>query len=395
MIAGSPVAAPLTVIARLRRREEELIDAIFARVSGDMFERTGGGDARYMRGLRVAVGAAVDYGLQGIESDGRRLAQVPEEVLGQARRAARMGVSLETVMRRYVVGHTLLGELVVEEVERRGLPAERERLRDMARAQAAVLDRLLVAITDAYAEGCDSGAGTPVRRMAKQVRELLSSEAAPGRGDWAPADYVLDGWHVGLIALGEHAEEVVRALADALERPLLCVPDGERGVWAWFGGKSRPGRPERERALAVLGSVEGVVCACGEPGRGMGGWRRTHRQAQAALTVALRRPRALTRYAEVALLAAALADARLCRWLLDLYIVPLQDGPDALLRETLRTYLRTGRSVSSSAAALGVARSTVEGRLRTVEERLGVSLQSVRPELEIALQLDEIAAEDI
>jgi DNA-binding PucR family transcriptional regulator len=136
-----------------------------------------------------------------------------------------------------------------------------------------------------------------------------------------------------------------------------------------------------------------VMLALGEPGRGLAGWRLTHRQAQAALLVALRRPRRCTRYADVALLASALTDEALATVLIDVYLAPLEDsrGSGPVLRETLRAYLGAERSVSSAAAALGVVRKTVEKRLRTIEEKLGRSLHPCPAELEIALELDELA----
>jgi DNA-binding PucR family transcriptional regulator len=63
----------------------------------------------------------------------------------------------------------------------------------------------------------------------------------------------------------------------------------------------------------------------------------------------------------------------------------------AVLRQTLRAYLATERSVSSTAAAIGVGRKTVENRLQTIEERLGRSLHPFPAELEVALLLDELA----
>ena len=137
---------------------------------------------------------------------------------------------------------------------------------------------------------------------------------------------------------------------------------------------------------------EGVVLAFGEPARGLAGWRLTHQQAQAALVVALRRPRRFTRYADVALLASALKDQALARALIDIYIAPLDDahsrGP--VLRQTLRAYLAAECGVSSAAIGLKVSRSTVESRLRTVEERLGRTLHPFPAELEVALALDEL-----
>ena len=141
-----------------------------------------------------------------------------------------------------------------------------------------------------------------------------------------------------------------------------------------------------------------MVLAFGEPARGLEGWRVTHRQAQAALLVALRRMIRrrveLTRYGDVALLAAALKDEALARSLLDIYIAPLDDSRDGgpVLRTTLRAYLGAERNVSSTAAALGVVRRTVENRLRTIEARLGRSLHPCPAELEVALELDGLAA---
>jgi DNA-binding PucR family transcriptional regulator len=141
----------------------------------------------------------------------------------------------------------------------------------------------------------------------------------------------------------------------------------------------------------------GVILALGEPARGIEGWRLTHRQAQAALVVALRRGgrerMTLTRYADVALLASALKDEALARALIDIYLSPLEDSRNSgpMLRETLRAYLAAERSVSSTAAALGVVRKTVESRLRTAEEKIGRTLHPCPAELEVALLLDELS----
>ena len=102
----------------------------------------------------------------------------------------------------------------------------------------------------------------------------------------------------------------------------------------------------------------------------------------------------LTRYGDVALLAGALKDEALARALLEIYIAPLDDGRGGgpVLRATLRAYLAAERSVSSAAAALGVVRRTVENRLSTIEARLGRSLHPCPAELEVALELDGLAA---
>jgi PucR C-terminal helix-turn-helix domain/GGDEF-like domain len=427
------------VVARLCVRRDELINAIFSRVSGAMFDRSEDEDAEYVAGLRAAVAAAVDYGLEGIEHGEQWAGPVPDVVVEQARRAARVGVSLETVLRRYVAGHTLLGEFVMEEVEREPLPVQQSVLREVMRAQAAALDRLMTAITREYRDEIERVGRSPEARRLERVRRLLAGGGDGGVGGGAGGaggggvggaggggggagggvggggavegvgltelDYDLDGWHLGAIAVGAGAERTVRELAAGANRRLLSVPSGERSVWVWLGGQGKLTPGDLGRALASGGVPEGVVLAVGEPGEGIEGWRVTHRQAQAALVVALRRTGipptregirgAVTRYADVALLASALRDEMLGRALVEIYLAPLNDarsgsGSGAVLCETLRAYLAAEGSVSSTAAALGVVRKTVENRLQTIEERLGRTLHPCPAELEVALALEEL-----
>ena len=411
------------VVGRLRARRGELVQAIFARVSDGAFGPVGAGDAEYVAGLRAAVAAAVEHGLEGIERgeewDGSPPTPTPVVVLEQARRAARIGVSLDTVLRRYVVGHTLLEEFVLEEADRGVFADEKSALRGALRAQAMVLDRLLGAITSEYGDELARAERSPERRLLESVRLLLAGERADGGGGELAAElgYELDGEHVGVIARGADADvrEVLRGVAQGLDRRLLCVVCGEGMVWAWLSGQRGLGMAAFERAFLGLeragssvGAVDragvreggagdlsgGVSFVVGEPARDLAGWRLTHQQAQAALVVALCRPRRFTRYADVALLASALKDEALGRALIEIYIAPLEDsrGSGPVLCRTLRAYLGAERSVSSAAAALGVVRKTVASRLRTIEERLGRSLHPCPAELEVALELDEIAS---
>lgn len=171
------------VVAGLRTRRAELVQEIFARVRDGAFGLVGSHDAEYMAGLRAAVAAAVEYGLEGIERGDDWAGQVPDAVLEQARRAARIGVSLDIVLRRYVTGHTLLWDCVMDEAERAG---EGVVLRGMSRTQASVLDRLLQAITGEYGNevgragyGLLTGDGVPAlpamlsNPNARRARECL------------------------------------------------------------------------------------------------------------------------------------------------------------------------------------------------------------------------------
>jgi hypothetical protein len=395
------------VVARLRARRGELLEAIFVRVQAGALAAAGEMDAEYIAGLRAAVAAAVEYSLEGIEQGEEWVGPIPAAALEQVRRAARTGVSLDTVLRRYVVGNAFLGEVVLEEAGR----GERSVLRGALRAQASVLDRLLDAVTVEYRDELARAGRSPEQRRAERVKRLL--DGGGGGGDQrSELDYDLGAWHLGLIALGAGAADVVGELATALDCRLLSVAQGQQSVWAWLGGRERPVVEDVERALAhgiggdagvvlALGepgrgveAEEGLVLALGEPGRGIEGWRITHRQAQAAMLVALRKPQpqGVTRYVDVALLAFVLRDEVLAGALAELYLAPLDRQRDGgvVLRETLRAYFAAGRSASSAAAALGVARNTVENRLRTIEQSLGSALHTRVAELEVTLGLEEL-----
>jgi PucR C-terminal helix-turn-helix domain/GGDEF-like domain len=387
------------VVRRLRARQKEIEDAIFAGVRDAVPEPRGELDTEYVEGLRIAVVAAVEFGFTGIERGEGSSAGIPSEAVAQARLAARSGVGLDSVLRRYIAGHALLWEYVMGEADRLERAGRASGLREMSRAQAALLDRLVIGVTREHVAELQRASGSREHRLLERVRLLLAGEDRDG--DVEPGvlgrdfDYDLDGEHLGVLAEGPDAARAVRELAARLDRRLLSVPCGERSVWAWLGGRQRLPPEELERVLAI-GAVAptGVVLALGEPGRGIEGWRLTHRQAQATLLVATRRSESggVTRYGDVALLAAALADEMLARSLTEVYLAPLEDvrGGGSALLQTLHAYLGAGRSASSAAAALGVVRNTVDNRLRTVEERLGRTLHPWPAELEIALRLNAL-----
>src|ERR1700683_5148783 len=166
-VVTSVADARAEVVERLHARRDEVVREIFARVQGDAFARAGGDDAEYVAGVGAAVGAGVEYGGGGIEQGGERIGPVPPVALEQARRAARVGVSLDTVLRRYVMGHTLLEEFVSEVADRGEHPGGRSALREVLRAQASVLDRLLAAITAEYGDELARTGRTPEQSRAE------------------------------------------------------------------------------------------------------------------------------------------------------------------------------------------------------------------------------------
>jgi hypothetical protein len=368
---------------RLRARRLTIEEAIVAQVRRAAPNPAGiEEDPEYIAGMCAAVTAIVDYALTGIEQGEEWSGPIPSSAVAQAHRAARDGVSLDTVLRRYALGDRVLGEFVMDEVE--SLPPQT--LRHIFRAQGSLLDRLMASVAIEYRQETERVRRSAEQRRALRVQKLLAGEPV----STADMDYELDGWHLGVIATGAKAGETVRSLATKLGRQPLLVPRGET-IWAWLGGSQRLVLADVGRLLTAKGRSD-VCLTIGEPGKGLHGFRVTHQQAQAAQVIALRRPQLLTRFADVTLLALALRDEALSRSLVEIYLTPLDNARKGspALRTTLRAYFAAERNISSAAARLGVARQTVESHISTIEIRLGRRLPTCLAELETALRLEEL-----
>jgi PucR C-terminal helix-turn-helix domain/GGDEF-like domain len=371
---------------RLRARRTEIEEAIFARFCDAGFDPAGGEDAEYVAGVRTGLTEAVDYGLMGIEQGEEWLGSIPPAAVAQARRAARNGVSLERVLLRYNAGRMLLEDFVMDEAEQSDFSGQKIALRHVLRTQGALLDHFTASIANEYQHEVERAAHSPEVRRTERVQRLLAGAPV----DAAELGYEFDAEHLGVIAMGARAGEIVQSLAAGLGRQLLSVSRSEETVWAWFGGQGRLAITDIEPLLSAK-EPAGVSLAIGSPGMGIDGWRLTHRQAQAAMLIALRKPQRLTRYADVALLAAVLRDRELARSLVEIHLSPLDDQRDgAVSRETLRAYFAAGCNAATAAAALRVDRHTVERRLHTIETRLGRLLHTCHAELEVALRLEEL-----
>jgi hypothetical protein len=384
--ADSLRAIRTELVARLRERLAEIEEAVFARARA-LAESNGEEDPDYMAGMRAAVTEGLDYALTHIEHGADWTGPIPSVAAAQARRSARAGVRLDTVLRRYAAGDRLLGEFIMDEADR--FPSQA--LRDVLRVQGSQVDRLMANVATEYMDELSQMKRSPTQRLAERVQRLVAGE---GSADVDDLGYAFDAWHLGMIVNGTTAEAGVRALAAGLDCQLLAVPRGNVTVWAWFGARQPLAVPDLERLLST-GLAGDASFAVGEPRCGIDGWRLTHREAQAAQEVMLRKPQRLSRARDVILLAAVLRDDALAKSLFETYLAPLEGHGDsgAVLRETLRAYFSAGLNAATAAAALAVDRHTVQRRLRKVEEALGRLLPDCHAELVVALSLEELEAE--
>jgi hypothetical protein len=377
---------PAALNDRLEARRPELEQAALARIEA-ISDPAMTPDPAYVEGLRAALAAALDYGLAAIAAPGREPEPVPVQLLSQARLAARNGVSLDAVIRRYAAGHSLLADTLLDEAAAAGIAAAE--LKDALRALAARFDAVVAAVGDEYGREQEASPRDPEQRRAELLRRLLAGE----RLDASDLKYDFEVNHLGLVASGPGGAEALRKLGERIDRRLLLAEPGEQLAWAWLGGR----REFSDRDLDFLASVdwpEQVAVGCGVSGPGLSGWRLSHRQAAAAAPIAQRLGCNFLPYPDVALLASVLHDDLLLSSLRQLYLDPLSEERDggAAAKSTLRAYFCAAGNVSSAAAALGVNRATVRSRLSAIEERFGRPLEAASAEIEIALRLDQLEA---
>jgi hypothetical protein len=373
------------VSAGLAERRGEIEEAITKRAFA-VAEPTGAEAPGYVEGLRAAISAAFDQALAAVEQGVERAGAIRPAILAQARTAARSRVGLEVVLRRYAAGYSVLVDFLLAEIRRldRSAGAAESILQGEL---TSLFDLLVETVSREYREESERAGRSSAQRQADLLKRLLAGESI----DRSRFNYDFEAHHLGAIATGPGSGELLRCLAAQTDRRLLLLEDDGALGSGWFGG-ARPFTQEELLEIPRLAAFHDGLLVIGEPGSGLRGWDLTHRQALAGLGVANLRGRPFTRYAEVALLAAAARDQDLVAFLTETYLAPLEAPRDRsmALQETLRAYLDAGRNLSSAAAALGVARQTVASRVRAIETRIGRPLDGCVAELEVALRLRDL-----
>ena len=366
---------------RLRAKRDEIENAVFTRISAAVPIPNGSGlSPEYAAGVAEAVRDVVGFGLSGIEHGAELETPVPGAALEQARRAAREGVGLDTVLRRYAVGHSVLDDYVMSEAE----VVPRGFLRDVMTQQHNLLDRLIEAISGEHTRESERLRLSYREHRAHQVESLLAGERVhedvPG--------YKLEAWHIAAIVGGERTRDVAAALETWFRGDALVIHRSDDLAWVWLGA------PEYVSARSIADRVGPKLSACSitisEPSPGPSGFRRSHEQARAARRVAVRLRKPVTLYADVVLLSAAMENQGLADALDQIYLAPFRENGDAELLQTLRAYVASQRNVSSAASLLGVHRHTVARHLDAIANRLGRPVHDCLADLEVALRLDQV-----
>lgn len=380
--SGSSIEqARAQLIDRLRSHTTEIGETIFDRLEALPGDRPDE-DREYIEGLRAAISAGLEYALAGLERGDSEPAPIPPApAAAQARLAARHGVSLDTVLRRYTAADRVLAEFIMDESD--GLPEPQ--VRRVLRTQGHMLDHLMATMAAEYTRELERIGRTGQQILTELVQQLL--DGAPVTSE--ELGYELGGWHLAAIVGGAGAEEALRDRLAPLSCQLLCVARTEGTLWAWLGSRQQRLLDGIERKLCEE-PPSNVTLALGEPRSGVNGWRLSHHEARAAETAMAHAGSRFARGRDSVLLAAVLRDPYIAESLRQTYIAPLDEaGSDGqTARRTLRAYLDANGNAAAAASALGVNRHTVKRRLGRIEEQLGLLLPECHPELEVALALD-------
>ncbi|MFI6438048.1 PucR family transcriptional regulator [Streptomyces sp. NPDC050759] len=336
-------------------------------------------------GLADADGA--DTGGSGQRNGRRTPYGVPYEVVEAVRDFVRRGIPLDRVLRGVRLGHAFLHRALRDAAPGCELP---RRLTEVLFEQTDLLSGELAEVYVA-----ERGRWEDSRESARcrLVEAIISGEQADPAAAERILDYPLDQYHMAVILWREGPADTGTSpdvLAERLTAAcggdgLLQVAGHAAAVWMWVGCGVRPDRVSWPPSLP-----HGWRAAAGPPSFGLRGMQRSHLGARHAARITVTRPadRCAPHYADIRTACLLTADTEQARWYVreTLGALAASDDWSAQLRDTLRCYLASGRSLKTTAEELAVARSTVTYRVKRAQELLG-ACRTVDP-LEVRLALE-------
>jgi hypothetical protein len=382
-ISPAPDVIRPVLAARLRARCSEIESEALSRLRTLAAPEEAVSGPRTL-GSKMSVAAAVAYSIEVIEREPGEPPPLPALLLAEARSAAREGMKLQHLVRAYLAGYALFMMFVLEEAERECF-VDSKAFRQILREQVNAVDLAVATIGEEHTRAAGSTPRSPRERRATLVARLLAGELLDPR----ELSYDFDGWNVALVIEGPGAREASdNLLLGRRERHLIVEqPTGEMWIWIACTGRARA---DTFSQLIEVDGLAGTRVSLGEPARTLAGWRLSHRQAMAALSLPQGMvPSGVIRYCDVAVLISALSDELLATSLHEIYVAPLEGERDggAVLRGTLRAYFAAQRNVSSAAASLGINRNTLARRLGAAEQLIGRPLGRFGSDIELALRL--------
>lgn len=332
----------------------------------------------------------------------------PTAALEHARRMAQRGVDADALVRGYRLGHQAVVSVVLDEIRAAQLETRLglDVFEQITSTSFRYIDRMSRLVLIAYQYERDRWLANQSRLRALRVREVLEGGEIDIDEMSNVIRYPLHRNHLSLIAwcseseIGNELVVMERFITDLAqnlgvdERPLFVAADRVT-AWAWIPltTETAPTAAARMREF-VDGRADAPWIVAGNPIPGVGGFRRSHRQALTARAVVAAsgsHPPAVTLASDPGLVVAAqfCADLEHARaWVGDV-LGPLASATDSdeRMRETLREFLHAGSSFKATAEELHLHVNSVKYRVQRALERRGGPITEDRLDVEVALLL--------
>jgi DNA-binding PucR family transcriptional regulator len=333
--------------------------------------------------------------------------EAPTAALEFARRLAQHDVPVNALVRAYRLGQRRMNELVFREVRAIDVaaPVRLPVLEAITATLFEYIDWISQQVVAAYEEERERWLENQNSLRSLHVRELLTStEAIDIDGATASIQYPLRWHHLAVVmwypersGAGDELSRLQRFLRDLAQAanadaaPLFVAADQTSG-WAWLPYRSAPPDAVETVRHIAWGRPNAPSLAIGAARPGVEGFRRSHRQAEAARGVAVAGGQPVPTVisatdpglSAAALLCGDIDDAR--EWVTDvLGNLAADNENDARLRETLRVFLRCGASHKLAARQLDLHFNTVKYRVNRAVIRRGRPINGDRLDVEMAL----------
>jgi DNA-binding PucR family transcriptional regulator len=378
------------VAAWVQDATPRLVELMLERMRVEVPAYFGSEDPGFMATARESIAANLEAVADGLVSGRDQPAQLPLGAVEEAVTAAQQRMPWTVIDRTYRIGHAVLWEQLLAEVESWHLSSS-ERV-DLLRVTSHFLFQYVDHVTAGLAEIHQAERDRQIRggerRRIAWVREVLAGVGGAASG----GDYDLAREHLAAIAWGAEPDRAISDLGQLLGATVLVVPGQSAAVWGWLGSNAIASSWSKlSRQLPLPAET---FLALGAPAGGADGFRLSHRQASEAARVLRLTGASLGTYDDLSLDALVLRDERAARDFMLRELGPLLDDRKRrqILLETLRLYAGSNWNAASTGARLGVHERTIGYRLSKIEELLGHPLAARREEIGVALRLEATLA---
>lgn len=384
----------------------EVADAIHGHLSEeldpDLYERT-------LRSTRSNIEMILGMLSEGVDP---YLATLLPDGLGYANEFARRDLDLDLLLRVYRKGEAAFLNIWLDRL-REALPTAGLLTHGFGFINDWMFgwsERLEAELTRVYTIERDRWVRGTAAMHAERVRSLLENPNSDRRQAGQELNYEFDRQHLGFVVWSARAEadpiarvahlplgEMERLAGEVAElvggHRVLTVPLGA-DLTCWTGSWSSLSLDSLPASLQSAADC-GLQVAFGRPGRGLEGFRRSHRDALRARAVArLGRPSPgrCARFSALALEALLIHEVDDAREFVDSELGPLAEESDNMgrLRATLEVFLEESGSFRRAAQRLGIHDNTVSYRVRRAEELLEHRVGERQLELRVALRLTRL-----